>query len=380
MAAGFPLNVSGTRIPTIEHLYQASRFPDEPELQRLVLDQKSPMTAKMKTKPHRDRTRSDWTDVRVLIMKWCLSVKLAQHLTKFGDLLLATGDKQVVEESPKDDFWGAKPMADGTLVGQNVLGLLLTELRQKLRSSDLSLQHVRGPLVPNFLLLGRPIDDIEMQNAPERKPETAIGPSARENPVSGTVAPVAPHLTHGKWRTFGHDKAVNVLQRSLTEGRLSHAYMLTGPPNVGKMTLALDLARAVNCLGDDRPCGECDQCGRIERGVHADVSVIGPGDGDSSSQRVLVGIDQVREAQRQASLKPFEGRSRVFVFSNAEQMERGGGQLAAQDVGGAARPDALDAARVKPQSLASDRGFSMPNRAAQAGVARCDRRGAAGAA
>ena len=122
------------------------------------------------------------------------------------------------------------------------------------------------------------------------------------------------------WRTFGHDKAVNVLQRSLTEGRLSHAYMLTGPPNVGKMTLALDLARAVNCLGDDRPCGECDQCGRIERSVHADVSVIGPGDGDSSSQRVLVSIDQVREAQRQASLKPFEGRSRVFVFSNAEQM------------------------------------------------------------
>ena len=122
------------------------------------------------------------------------------------------------------------------------------------------------------------------------------------------------------WRTFGHDKVVSMLQRSVDEGRLSHAYMLSGPPNVGKMSLALDLARALNCLEDDRPCDRCAQCNRIARGVHADLHVIGPGDDDPDSDRVMVGIDQVREAQRQASLTPFEGRYRVFIFNRTEQM------------------------------------------------------------
>lgn len=122
------------------------------------------------------------------------------------------------------------------------------------------------------------------------------------------------------WRTFGHDKAVNLLKRSLAEGRLSHAYLLAGPHQVGKMTLALDIAQAVNCLEDDKPCKHCGQCDRIARGLHADVQVVGlasrgPGDGRS---RVSISIDQVREVQREASLKPYEGKYRVFIFDGAE--------------------------------------------------------------
>ena len=124
------------------------------------------------------------------------------------------------------------------------------------------------------------------------------------------------------WSTIGHDKAVNALQRSLQEGRLSHAYLLVGPGHVGKMTLALDLARAVNCLGEQRPCGECNQCRRIADGLHADVHVLGvdsqtAGDGPS---RVAIGIAQVRDVQREASLKPYEGRFRVFIFDGAEHL------------------------------------------------------------
>ena len=123
------------------------------------------------------------------------------------------------------------------------------------------------------------------------------------------------------WRTIGHDKAVNTLRRSLSEGRVSHAYLLVGPCHVGKMTLALDLAQALNCLGDERPCGECNQCGRITRALHADVQVVGLGTDESGDGRirVLIGIDQVREVQREASLKPYEGSYRVFIFDGAEQ-------------------------------------------------------------
>src|SRR5215210_6042070 len=65
MAAGFPMEVDGISISTSEALYQALRFPRDPELQRLIIDERSPMTAKMRTKPHRDRTRPDWDAIRV---------------------------------------------------------------------------------------------------------------------------------------------------------------------------------------------------------------------------------------------------------------------------------------------------------------------------
>ena len=124
------------------------------------------------------------------------------------------------------------------------------------------------------------------------------------------------------WRTIGHEKAVRHLSRSLDQGRLSHAYLFTGPPRVGKMSLAMDLARALNCLGHDRPCDDCVQCDRIARALHADVRVVEveSGPNRTGGSRTAIGIDQVRDVQREASLKPYEGRYRVFVFDGAEHV------------------------------------------------------------
>ena len=59
MAPGFPVPVNGILILTVEALYQACRFPHLPEVQRLILEQRSPMTAKMVGKPHREESRPD---------------------------------------------------------------------------------------------------------------------------------------------------------------------------------------------------------------------------------------------------------------------------------------------------------------------------------
>src|SRR5688500_12497164 len=109
MAGGFPLLVNGVRILTSEALYQACRFPHLPKVQSLIIDQRSPLTAKMKSKPYRSDSRPDWDHIRVKVMRWCLRVKLVQNWHRFSSLLLETDERPIVEESRKDDFWGAKP-------------------------------------------------------------------------------------------------------------------------------------------------------------------------------------------------------------------------------------------------------------------------------
>jgi len=163
MASGYPLQVNGVRILTTEALYQSCRFPHRSEVQREIIGQHSPMTAKMKSKPHRKDSRPDWDEVRYKIMRWCLRVKLAQNYEEFGRLLLATRDRPIVEQSRKDDYWGAKlaDEAGDTLVGQNVLGRLLMELREKLREdADGALKTVPPLGIPYFLLLGKPIETV----------------------------------------------------------------------------------------------------------------------------------------------------------------------------------------------------------------------------
>ena len=83
------------------------------------------------------------------------------------------------------------------------------------------------------------------------------------------------------WQVVGQERAVALLQRSLKSGSLAHAYLLVGPAHVGKMSLALTLAEALNCEADEAPCGQCASCQRIASARHADVQVIGLRDGGS---------------------------------------------------------------------------------------------------
>jgi len=192
MAGGFPLRVNGVRIATSEALYQACRFPHRPEVQRLVIEQTSPMTAKMKTKPYRNDTRPDWERVRTKIMRWCLRVKLAQNYSDFSQLLLSTGERPIVEESSKDDFWGAKPVDGGRLVGKNVLGRLLMELRKELREFEArQLREVLPVDIPDFLLFGRPIETIQSSEAKRAEKRTTSSDTPSPSPFASSSGSLA---------------------------------------------------------------------------------------------------------------------------------------------------------------------------------------------
>lgn len=187
MAPGFPLCVNGVNFRTSEALYQACRFPHIPNLQRQIINEHSPITAKMLIKPFKEKSRPDWLAIRVQVMRWCLRIKLAQNWCKFSALLLATGCQAIVELSSKDDFWGAKPTTDGILVGQNILGRLLMELREKIRLIGFeSLKTVNPPPIERFCLLqktigptsGNCLNSIEQaRQQGESKPQKPLQPS-----------------------------------------------------------------------------------------------------------------------------------------------------------------------------------------------------------
>jgi ribA/ribD-fused uncharacterized protein len=161
MAAGYPVVVNGVPIRTVEALYQALRYPERPDIQHLIIAQGSPMTAKMKSKAHYALTRPDWELVRRPMMEWCLRVKLAQHLERFGEVLLATGSRSIVEESQRDVFWGAVAVDGERLVGANQLGRLLMDLRAWVQD-DLGdwPMVVAPPAIAGCCLYGQPVRGV----------------------------------------------------------------------------------------------------------------------------------------------------------------------------------------------------------------------------
>jgi ribA/ribD-fused uncharacterized protein len=127
--AAFPVLIDGLRWPTTEHYFQAAKFAD-PVLVERVRTSAGPRAALDLARELRAHVRADWPSVRVEVMRTALRAKFGQH-PELRALLTGTGGAWLVEDSPRDSFWGAGP--HGT--GANMLGVLLMELRTELSSS-----------------------------------------------------------------------------------------------------------------------------------------------------------------------------------------------------------------------------------------------------
>lgn len=118
------------------------------------------------------------------------------------------------------------------------------------------------------------------------------------------------------WELLGHEWAVNILKRSLAQGRIRHAYLFSGPEGVGRQTLAVRLAQAINCQQPPtpgNPCGECRDCVFLSRLQHPDLTIVAVGEGEQS-----IKVDQVREAQHTLSLTPYQAPFRTAFLLNFE--------------------------------------------------------------
>ncbi|MCP1832812.1 ribA/ribD-fused uncharacterized protein [Bradyrhizobium sp. USDA 4545] len=132
--SAFRLRWRGIDFDTSEHAYHWEKFngdaSHQPEIQRLIRFAPSAHEAFKIAESHQASRRADWNDVKVNVMANILRAKVSQH-EYVRRKLLATGDRELIEDSWRDDFWGWGPNRDG----QNMLGKLWMELRSELRAS-----------------------------------------------------------------------------------------------------------------------------------------------------------------------------------------------------------------------------------------------------
>ena len=125
-----------------------------------------------------------------------------------------------------------------------------------------------------------------------------------------------------KWRpkTFadlvGQQHVVKALQNALANGRLHHAYLLTGTRGVGKTTIARILAKSLNCENAQHgePCGQCATCQAIDAGRFVDLLEI-----DAASN---TGIDNIREVLENAQYAPTAGKYKVYIIDEVHMLSK----------------------------------------------------------
>ena len=116
---------------------------------------------------------------------------------------------------------------------------------------------------------------------------------------------------------IGQERAIAVLRRSISLGRVAHAYLFTGIEGCGKKKSALAFVQAVFC-GKEEACGVCPSCRKLANGRHPDLHLLEP-DG------AFIKIDQVRELQKELSYRPFEAPKKACIIDGADKLNLSSG-------------------------------------------------------
>lgn len=127
--SSFAIDWKGKMYPTSEHVYHSEKFDDELLKEQLRASRSAHDCQKL-AQANEDKCRKDWKEVRVKIMKEILFAKVAQHPYVLKKML-ESGDKELVENSWRDSFWGWGENKDG----ENQLGKLWMEVREETRKS-----------------------------------------------------------------------------------------------------------------------------------------------------------------------------------------------------------------------------------------------------
>lgn len=119
---------------------------------------------------------------------------------------------------------------------------------------------------------------------------------------------------------IGQDHVVKPLMAALRSGRISHAYLFSGPRGCGKTTSARIMARCLNCVEGptDTPCGKCESCKDLATGGSGSLDVV---EIDAASHN---GVDDARELRERAGFAPVRDRFKIFILDEAHMVTQQG--------------------------------------------------------
>jgi len=129
-------------------------------------------------------------------------------------------------------------------------------------------------------------------------------------------------------RILGQERVIEILKRLFVSKRFPQGLLFYGPSGIGKSAVALELAKILNCqksmaISVWDCCDQCLSCRKIDKGIHPDVKIISP-EKDASRKdfhlRDTLGIDQIRELNREVQWRPFEGKCKVYILEKAEKL------------------------------------------------------------
>ena len=167
------------------------------------------------------------------------------------------------------------------------------------------------------------VDDLRLSEPRPDGAEHTQDDALFEEPAPATRAPLALYRRY-RPDTFaeliGQDHVTEPLQRALTNNRVNHAYLFSGPRGCGKTTSARILARALNCEKGPRavPCGECQSCQDLARNGPGSIDVI---EIDAASHG---GVDDARDLRERAFFSPVSSRFKIYIVDEAHMVTTAG--------------------------------------------------------
>ncbi len=140
-----------------------------------------------------------------------------------------------------------------------------------------------------------------------------------------------------------HNKIKSFFTQVISNDRLAHAYLFHGKEGCGKTAFALELAKVLNCVNKNKPCGQCPSCVKIEKSAHPDVKLLFPVSKTAREEKYLelvkektlhpfkklsisghlnIPIESIRELKKEAMYAPYEAECRFFIISGIEFFSR----------------------------------------------------------
>lgn len=116
----------------------------------------------------------------------------------------------------------------------------------------------------------------------------------------------------------GQDKTISILKEYLRQSRIASAYLFTGPEAIGKRLAARIFAKALNCKESPLDsCDNCLSCIKMDKSGHPDLHFIGGSLDNTPDKTDVIKIEDIRQLQKDISLKPYEAKIKVFIIDNA---------------------------------------------------------------